>query len=177
MKKTTIFIFAVMLSSVFLSGEAFANCGMCGMGDEGLGEGQGTALGAGGSGEKAGVSCFGEVCSLAEEKSGVKEITYEQFQKIKSSGEKYVLLDVLSAESYAEGHIEGAVSFPLGTIDQTTASGKLNKDDKIVVYCGGFTCAASTKSAQKLGELGYANVLDYKGGLEEWQEKGNKLVQ
>lgn len=108
-------------------------------------------------------------------KNGVKEITYDQFVRIRSSGEKYVLLDVLSADSYNKAHIEGAISFPLDKIDKTEAEKMLSKDDKIVVYCGSFQCTASTEAAKKLSSLGY-NVFDYKGGLKEWRERGNKLI-
>lgn len=109
-------------------------------------------------------------------KEGVKQITYNQFMKIRKSGEKYVLLDVLPPDSYAKGHIEGAASFPVTDISEQTAAGKLSKSDNIVVYCGSFQCPASTEAAKKLSALGY-NVLDYKGGLKEWQDKGNNLVK
>ena len=119
------------------------------------------------------VSAFA-MCGMCEE-DGVKEITYYQFMGIRDSGEKYVLLDVLSMDSFAKGHIEGAASFPFETINAETAEKKLSKDDHVIVYCGSFQCAASTEAAKKLSGLGY-NVLDYKGGLKEWQEKGNKIA-
>lgn len=122
-------------------------------------------------------SCFEEVCSLATNKNGVREITYEQFQKIRGSGEAYVLLDVLPSQSYEKGHIQGAESFPIDTIDLESAPKRLKPEDKIIVYCGSFQCTASTMAAQRLQALGYKNVLDYKGGLKEWQEKGNTLAK
>ncbi len=122
-------------------------------------------------------SCFGGVCSLAEEKGGIKEITYDQFQEIRASGEDYVLVDALSAESYAKGHIEGAINFSYKDISHKTAPLLLDKEDNIIVYCGGFECAASTKAAHRLQALGYDNTVDYKGGLEDWQAQGNELVQ
>jgi len=109
-------------------------------------------------------------------KNGVKEISYDQFIKIMDSGEQFVLLDVLSADSYDKGHIDGAASFPVETINEDSAADKLSKDSKIIVYCGSFQCSASTQAAKKLSALGY-NVVDYKGGLKEWQEKDNSLVQ
>lgn len=109
-------------------------------------------------------------------KNGVKEISYDQFMKIMDSGEQFVLLDVLPPDSYDKGHIDGAVSFPVGTINKESAANKLSKDSKIVVYCGSFQCGASTEAAKRLSALGY-NVVDYKGGLKEWQEKGNSLIQ
>jgi len=109
-------------------------------------------------------------------KDGVKEITYEQFQKIRNSGAEYLLVDVLSPESYAKGHIVGAISFPVKTIDDKSASAKLPKNLFVLVYCGGFQCHASTSAAKKLSEFGY-KVFDYKGGLGEWQARGNALVK
>lgn len=109
-------------------------------------------------------------------KDGVKEITYDQFQMLRGAKKDFVLVDVLSPESYANGHIEGAISFPVKTINSETAHAKLAKNTFVVVYCGGFHCHASTAAAKKLFELGY-EVLDYKGGLEEWKERGNTLVK
>jgi len=122
------------------------------------------------------IDTFDKIEKQAAVKEGVKEITYEQFRELRDSGEEYVLLDVLSPESYESGHIEDAESFFVATIDADSASQRLSKDSKIVVYCGGFRCAASSNAARKLSELGY-NVIDYKGGLEEWKEKGNQLVK
>lgn len=157
-----------MVTKVFLSvsvfilicTSAFAMCGVCGSGTESKAEAN---------------SMFSHVAEEAAVKSGVKEITYNQFMAIRKSGEKYTLLDVLSSDSYGKGHIEGAASFPLDTIDKMAAEKGLSNDDHIIVYCGSFQCTASTEAAKKLSGLGY-NVLDYKGGLKEWREKGNKLV-
>jgi rhodanese-related sulfurtransferase len=121
-------------------------------------------------------SVFDKVAGQATLKDGVKEITYDQFMEIRKSGEKYVLLDVLPPSSYAKGHIEGAVSFPGNTINKETCASRLKKDDKIIVYCGSFQCGASTHAAKTLIALGY-NVLDYKGGLKDWQDKGNSFVK
>ena len=118
---------------------------------------------------------YEKIYKAAPAKDGIKKITYEQFMQIRDSKESFILIDVLSPDSFAEGHIDGSVSFPLDTINKDTAGAKIPKGSNVIVYCGSFQCKASTASAQKLSELGY-KVLDYKGGLKEWQEKGNKLV-
>lgn len=117
---------------------------------------------------------YDRVCRYAPKQEGVQEITYNQFITIRNSPEKYVLLDVLPQESYEKGHLKGAISFPVMTITEETAAIMLSKDDRIIVYCGSFKCKASTNAAKKLADLGYT-VVDYKGGLKEWQEKGNVL--
>ena len=117
-------------------------------------------------------SVYEKIYKATPAKDGVKEITYEQLMQIRNSKENFILLDVLSPESFEEGHIGGSISFPFDTINKDSASAKIPKGSNVIVYCGGFQCKASTASAKKISELGY-KVLDYKGGLKEWQEKGN----
>ncbi len=119
---------------------------------------------------------FEKVCRQAEEKDGVKEISYGQFREIYDSGENFFLFDVLPSESYRKGHIKGAISVPVNTINEKCVSEMLHADSKVVVYCAGFSCQASTEAANKLHALGLTNVLDFKGGLEEWRENGNELA-
>jgi rhodanese-related sulfurtransferase len=88
--------------------------------------------------------------------------------------EKFKLVEVLPDESYREGHIPGAINMPLEKLE-TLAKGNLKKNDTIVVYCGDYTCEASTKAARKLLEMGYKNILDFKGGKREWIHAGFKL--
>ena len=154
---TRVFLIASVV--MFICAGAFAMCGVCPSGTEGKEEVK---------------SMFSHVAGEAAVKDGVKEITYDQFMAIRNSGEKYTLLDVLSPDSYDKGHISLAVSFPLNTINKVTAEKRLSKDDHIIVYCGSFQCGASTEAAKRLAGLGYS-VLDYKGGLKEYQEKGNSL--
>jgi len=176
MKKIIVVFLASTIGLAINVPYAAAGCGACG-GGEHAHEKKGSSYSQKGSGydKKSKESCFGDVCSIAEEKGGVKEIAYEQFQKIRNSGEDYVLVDALSKESYAKGHIPGAISFPYKTINVESAAKLLEKSENIVVYCGSFKCSASTKAAHRLQALGYENVVDYKGGLEDWQANGNKL--
>jgi len=120
-------------------------------------------------------SVFATISENAKIAEGTREISYEQFLELRFSGEAYVLLDVLMADTYAQGHIAGARNFPVTEITAERAKELLNTSDNLVVYCGSFACHASTKAAQQLEDLGYT-VVDYKGGLAEWQEKGNALV-
>jgi rhodanese-related sulfurtransferase len=122
------------------------------------------------------MSSFDHIAASATVKNGIREITYEQFQEIRNSKENYILLDVLTPEHYNAGHIEGALSFPVYDINNDNAAKKLSKDAKIVVYCANFHCSASTNAARELAQLGY-DVLDYKGGIKEWKEKGNGLIK
>ncbi|MFO1533454.1 MAG: rhodanese-like domain-containing protein [Thermoplasmatota archaeon] len=82
----------------------------------------------------------------------------------------FVVVDCRSPESYAKGHVAGALSLPYRTIDAETA-GRLPKDKTIVTYCSSLTCNASTKGALRLSELGF-RVKEMVGGFEAWTKKG-----
>ena len=107
---------------------------------------------------------------------GARIITYAQFMRIRKSTEKFFLVDVLSRDDYATGHIEGAISFPVSSITRDSALKKIPKCSNVIVYCLGSACKLSVEASCKLSSYEY-KVLDYKGGLDEWQEKGNKLVR
>lgn len=107
---------------------------------------------------------------------GVRYISYGQLLELKASGEKFRMFDVLQEASYNKGHIPEAESFPVFLINKDSAANKLSKSDNVVVYCGNFKCHASSKAAKTLQDLGY-RVVDYKGGLKEWREMGNKLLR
>ena len=117
---------------------------------------------------------FGEVYKESAVKGGVREITYDQFMQIRNSKEEYILLDVRLEGAYKDGYIEKAILFTAKSINKVSSERILKKDSRIIVYCGGFECPASTYAAKELVSLGY-KVLDYKGGVEEWIKKGNKL--
>lgn len=153
-KIASVFLLGIFLTSFFAGSYAYCL------------EDKGTAA----SGE------FEKIYNEAPLKKGAREITYDQFMKIRNSGEKYILADVLSYDDYRTGHIEGAISFPLSTITKGSAAGKIPPASPVVVYCLSYKCCSSTEAACKLSSYGY-KVLDYKGGLDEWQEKNNKLVR
>jgi rhodanese-related sulfurtransferase len=83
-----------------------------------------------------------------------------------------LVLDVRSAEAYAEGHIPGALSLPLPELAGKLAT--LPKDKTLVTYCGNITCALAPKAALVLAEKGF-KVMELFGGLQTWQEKGFRV--
>lgn len=90
--------------------------------------------------------------------------------KLTKSNTSYVLVDARKRGQYDKEHLPGAVSIPLSTTDSYAAN--LNKDQLIVVYCQSYQCPVSTESADEFMKLGFTNVWDYKGGIQEWKDKG-----
>ncbi len=83
---------------------------------------------------------------------------------------KFVLADARPRRDYEQKHLPGAISMPVDEIGEF--AGRLDRGDEIVTYCGGFQCPASTMAAKELMKLGFKNVKDFKGGIQEWTEKG-----
>ena len=81
-----------------------------------------------------------------------------------------ILLDVRSAEEFAEDHIEGAINIDQGQ-DSFIESAKavLPLDKTIAIYCRSGRRSAS--AAGRLAAEGY-NCVNLKGGIVAWKEAG-----
>ena len=101
-------------------------------------------------------------------------ITIERLLEMNANDEKFTLVDVLSEESYKDGHIPRAINIPLGNLE-SLAERYLDRKDTIVVYCGSYSCQASTKATRELLERGYENTLDFKAGKRGWQHAALEL--
>ncbi len=101
-------------------------------------------------------------------------ITREALKAMMEAGEDFVLVDVLSPDSYRKNHLPGAINIPVYEIE-TEAPKRLSKSTKIVVYCASFECQASPTAAKKLEEMGFEQVIDFEGGLADWKEAGYPL--
>ncbi len=85
-----------------------------------------------------------------------------------------IVLDVRWPEIYEQGHIPGALNFPLDDFeeDKRALLSKITPEDEIIVYCAGVTCHDSHTFATRLLEMGFAHVAVYAGGFAEWEEMG-----
>ncbi len=61
-----------------------------------------------------------------------KEIDRDGLRRMVEAGAQ--LVEVLPAEEYAEEHLPGAISLPLGRVD-AEASSVLKKNRPVIVYC------------------------------------------
>ncbi len=87
--------------------------------------------------------------------------------------EEVQLLDVRGASEYNAGHIKGAEHVFVGTLPDQLS--KIDKNKQVVVYCQSGDRAAIAYSL--LRKHGYENVKNYSGGMNEWEEKGEPVVQ
>ena len=94
---------------------------------------------------------------------------------IEAGQPRFVLFDVRSPESFAEGHIPGAVSLPHRRIVERNLAAHA-PDTLFVVYCNGPHCNGADRAALRLARLG-RNVKKMIGGIEGWKDEGFALVR
>ena len=85
----------------------------------------------------------------------------------------FVLLDVRGTESYARGHVPGAIHLPHGKI----VEGRMRdwtQETLFVVYCAGPHCNGATRAAIRLARLGRPVKLMI-GGITGWIDEGFAL--
>ena len=87
-------------------------------------------------------------------------------------GEKIIVIDARSPQSFQKEHIPGAVSLPHRTMT-TESTRHLDRSALVVVYCDGIGCNASTKGALNMAKLGF-RVKELMGGLDWWRRDGYK---
>lgn len=97
-------------------------------------------------------------------------ISYEQISQAEAktlmeSESDYVILDVRTAEEFAEGYIAGAMLIPDYEVMEKAESMLPDKNQLILVYCR--SGRRSKLAAEALVTLGYTNVKEF-GGIIDW---------
>lgn len=86
-----------------------------------------------------------------------------------------VLIDVRTPGEFEQGHLENSVNINIADESFKEEVGKLDKSQPVYVYCkvGG----RSAKAANMLREMGFEEVYDLKGGIQNWERSGMKVVK
>jgi rhodanese-related sulfurtransferase len=82
----------------------------------------------------------------------------------------FVLVDTRSDESWAQGHVPGALHLPRRRIEEL-APAAIPPGTPVVVYCWGPGCNGATRAALEFALLGYP-VKEMIGGFEYWVREG-----
>lgn len=95
----------------------------------------------------------------------MKQITATELQRMKTAGEKFIILDV--REPYEQEICAiGGTNLPMSQLIDRL--GEIPKDIPVVVHCnsGARSCAVvDTLTAR----YGFTNVINLKGGIQAWQ--------
>lgn len=108
-----------------------------------------------------------------EARARVKEWTVAQAKARLDRGEVQHFLDVREDHEFAKDHAKGACHLGKGIIERDVETLIPNKDEVILLYCGGGY--RSVLAAEALQQMGYTNVVSMDGGIKAWRDAGYPL--
>jgi rhodanese-related sulfurtransferase len=83
-----------------------------------------------------------------------------------------LLVDTRPQIKYFQETIPGSLSIPDTNLDKLIGRLPIDKNEKIVTFCAGYTCEKSNIVANKLYSVGYKNVAVYAAGVPAWKKAG-----
>jgi rhodanese-related sulfurtransferase len=101
-----------------------------------------------------------------------KHLTAEQLKGMMDSNKSIVLIDARSKPYFDGNLLPGAKWLPCDSTDDAITAALPVKDATIVVYCLNSHCPASNCLADKLAHMGYTNVYEFTGGIQDWIKQG-----
>jgi len=121
----------------------------------------------------AGLLALVSLLASAQEEEGAAQsfpgIKCEELKKmIDSKAADFLVVSNDPQESFKEGHIPGAVSFPW--VDTLKPPIALPRNKTLILYCSCSHEEDSSDMAAKLARFGYRNVKVLEGGFLKWSE-------
>lgn len=107
---------------------------------------------------------------VEQAKQRVKECTVADVKARLDRGERFHFVDVREDSEFAKDHVKKARHLGKGIIERDIETMIPNKQDEIVLYCGGGF--RSALAADVVQQMGYTNVASMDGGIRAWREAG-----
>jgi len=103
-----------------------------------------------------------------------RNVDVAEWEKLRKDP-KVVVLDVRTAEEFAEGHMPGAINLDIrgGKFAETLAG--LDKSKTYLVHCA--VGGRSAKACGQMDGLKFEKVVNLSGGITAWEAAGNKPVK
>ena len=109
----------------------------------------------------------GFLALVEDAKARVREISVEDALKAVNGGSAR-LVDVREESEWKAGHARGAEHLGKGIIERDIETVVPDKDEELILYCGGGYRAAL--AADALQKMGYTNVASMAGGWRAYVE-------
>ena len=107
-----------------------------------------------------------------EEKNSISVVVTPQevYDGVYGTDANVQLLDVRTLEEFGASHLKNAQNICVSNDDFQEKVKALDKNKPVYVYCqkGG----RSAMAAKILVDMGFTEVYDLQGGIENWEEKG-----
>ncbi len=110
---------------------------------------------------------------VPESLEGTIRISAEELIDLLDEHDDLVIIDSRKTSDHEMGFIEGSIGMPdTDTNADSLAHHLKSKSTPVVFYCNGVKCGRSVKAAKIAVAEGYSLVYWFRGGWEEWMEKG-----
>ena len=109
-------------------------------------------------------------CTIGQTKY---DIELDEFEK-KMASEKYLLVDVRTAEEFSEGHIKGAINIDYLAENFSIEIQELELESPVLLYCRSGN--RSSKAMKTMKELGFKEVYNLEGGIKGWISENNPVI-
>ena len=130
---------------------------------------------AGCSGSGDGEAASSEAGAEAEATDGIRIVAPDEGAAIQAAGATdLIVLDVRTAEEFAEGHLDGAIMIDFYAEDFADQLAELDPNASYLLYC-----RSGNRSGQTTGimaDLGFADVAEVDGGIVAWSDAGLEVV-
>jgi rhodanese-related sulfurtransferase len=108
-----------------------------------------------------------------EETTGYTDLTPAEAQNLIADNPDLIIIDVSPA--YDQGHLPGAVSYPVGDGTLEAVIPTLDKDATYLVYC--HVDSVAIQGALALVDAGFTNVYRLEGNYSGWVDAGYPIEQ
>jgi rhodanese-related sulfurtransferase len=85
---------------------------------------------------------------------------------------RVTVVDALPAAYWAQQHLPGALNIVEDDVERLAPELLPDPAAPVVVYCSNAACGNSRAVAERLEQLGYADVRTYADGIQDWIEAG-----
>lgn len=96
-------------------------------------------------------------------------------QRVEDGDTSCVLLNVLTRAAFEAGRIPSSVNLPVSEIAERAAEVLPAPEQETIAYCASSSCSLAQQAVVLLRNLGYTNVREYHGGMDEWAERGGRV--
>jgi molybdopterin/thiamine biosynthesis adenylyltransferase/rhodanese-related sulfurtransferase len=96
-------------------------------------------------------------------------------QAVTLAREGFTVIDVREPSEWDAGHVDGGVLLPLADLPRRIASVAPDRAAPLLLHCA--VGARSARAAAELTRMGYTNVVNLKGPIDQWQQLGGEWVE
>lgn len=104
---------------------------------------------------------------------GTTRVSAEETAVLIVNTSNLLIIDSRKEVEYSKGHIQGAISL-LDTemTPEMLSQHATDESTPLLFYCNGERCLRSSRAATKALDWGYSKIYWFRGGWNEWTDKG-----